>query len=363
MSPNGSPPKRSPLGGGPRGPASPPVAPPVAQPPAAAPAPASGLAGEEWQQLAAYAQRSPSSSLTLRERYQQYAALATGSSQEQRPEGAAEGGEQPDGAAAAMPQELPASAAAEAGPSAAAGTGLRSRRTTAAGREHSVTWGASPAPPARPSMAAPPPPPRPTLRRATIAAFAPADPGMDPSSLAAAGAAAAAAMQQQLAAGEEVRRAAAAAAEDRRAAETLRGSIGAARWHPTGEDGLDKVAEEGQQGGGGTDGGDGGKAVGVECSDGDEVRRLCGWVSRGQSSTKVLKCWAAPCRLPSKPHPNPHPKPSPPQLALSDLGDGQQAGPWYRRLGWWAGAVSIAISLAFYVAGTVMVVTRPDEVR
>ena len=54
------------------------------------------------------------------------------------------------------------------------------------------------------------------------------------------------------------------------------------------------------------------------------------------------------------------------QLALGDLGDledGGPARPWYKRWGFWLSALSFAASLAFFVAGIVMVVVSPDTVR
>lgn len=62
----------------------------------------------------------------------------------------------------------------------------------------------------------------------------------------------------------------------------------------------------------------------------------------------------------------PEPLPHPMQLALDDLGDledGGPARPWYKRWGFWLSALSFAASLAFFVAGIVMVVVSPDTVN
>lgn len=300
MSPPSSPTKRSPLGRGPRDrPNLPQASSPPPPPPVPAATAAAALGSDEWQQLHAIAQRSPSNSLTLREQYQQYQVLAAGGSPEEQQSIAGDGEsdgeeEQQQEAGEEKPAAAAASAAESAGQQSAEGwrragllgslpppleaaevpitTGLRSRHSTAAGLEHSVSWGADPSAPPRRSSAFPPP--RVTLRRATMPAFAPADPGQDAASLAAAGAAAAAAMQQQLAAGEQYRRAALAADEERQAEKHLRQSIGILRRPPLGEEGLDKVAEEGPEGsdnGGAADEAKGDDEADSEASGGDEV--------------------------------------------------------------------------------------------
>lgn len=56
---------------------------------------------------------------------------------------------------------------------------------------------------------------------------------------------------------------------------------------------------------------------------------------------------------------------SPSQLTIGDLEDLEDAGtakPWYRRGAFWLSALSFAASLAFFVAGIVMVVVSPNTV-
>ena len=50
------------------------------------------------------------------------------------------------------------------------------------------------------------------------------------------------------------------------------------------------------------------------------------------------------------------------QLDLQGIAGGSGEAPFYRRLGFWARALSLSVSLAFYVAGTVMLVVSPNTV-
>ncbi|PRW44384.1 Mechanosensitive ion channel 10 [Chlorella sorokiniana] len=153
----------------------------------------------------------------------------------------------------------------------------------------------------------------------------------DPSAaaeLAAAGAAAAAAAQQQLNAAEQQRRAAVAEAEARQAEEELaevRSSLRHGYRQQLGSEGEgligvpeDAAAEA---------------AAAAAEADGEK--------GEGPSRTTTEDS---------------------DELTLDDLSDleGGTAKPWYKRWGFWLSALSFAASLAFFVAGIVMVVVSPD---
>jgi hypothetical protein len=49
------------------------------------------------------------------------------------------------------------------------------------------------------------------------------------------------------------------------------------------------------------------------------------------------------------------------QLGLVEMAEGRQV-PWYKRLGFWGRAVSLGVSLTFFLAGIVALVVWPDVV-
>lgn len=286
-----------------------------------------------------------------------------------------------------LPAGMPGSAAPSARPS------HRGSSMLGAGRDGRVSWMHYPS--AQQELSGWPGSPGRPLRRTSMAAY-----GFgyqrDPSAaaeLAAAGAAAAAAVQEQLSAVEQQRRAAVAEAEARQAEEALAEMAGARtslrytrQQFGSESEGLigvpeDAEAEAAAAAGAEEDGEKGDMPSRTTTEDSEEVGGWAGvqgdqMLMRGRR-TPCYEVFRAACTVSKRvPHPpcgtrcmHRHQQgfycPPPLQLTLDDLADLDGSGatvPWYRRIGFWLSALSFLVSLAFFVAGIVMVVVSPDTV-